>query len=241
MIYRSAAFTDTGKVRRDNQDRYLNDASLGLFGVADGVGGLPHGADAAQCAVDTVRDSVTTAGHAEPDLRAIVHRANTAVGELGERISSHTGIATTLTIALIRDDSLRLAHVGDSRCYLFRGEEITCLTEDDTMENEARRRRARGELIFIGEYQRNALSQCIGQPQPPVVALSVHPLQPGDRVLFASDGITRLIHDPELRDFLARARTPGEVTQQLVDEANQRGGIDNATAVAIFVPATRKP
>lgn len=236
MTYRSAALTDTGKVRHTNQDRFLNDQVLGLFGVADGVGGLPGGAEAAQCAIDTVRAAVMKAGSGNSvDLTAVIRDTNTTVLALGDTLSPHTGIATTLTFGVVREDTLFLAHVGDSRCYLLRGGILTGLTEDDSMENEVRRRRARGELVFLGEYQRNVLSQCIGQPETPIASLRRRPLRAGDRVLFASDGVTRVVRDRELTAQIANAKSPEDLVRSLVDEANRRGGLDNATAVTLFV------
>jgi serine/threonine protein phosphatase PrpC len=150
----------------------LFEESVLLFGVADGVGGLPGGAEAAQEAVDIVTSAVLAATPSEElDLTAIVTTANDSVAALGMRISPGLGIGSTLTLGCIRGSKLKLAHVGDSRAFLVRNGEITCLTEDHSVENEARRRRARGEVVYYSEAQRGALTRCIGQAVPPEVDL----------------------------------------------------------------------
>jgi protein phosphatase len=233
---RAAFYSDIGKVRKENEDRYLFEESAQLFGVADGVGGLPGGAEAAQEAVDIITAAVlATPPKANLDLRSIVTAANDAVAALGLRLSPGLGIGSTLTMGCVRGSRLKLAHVGDSRAYAWRGAEFTCLTEDHSVENEARRRRARGEVVYYSEAQRGALTRCIGQTLPPEVDLLDLPLLAGDRFLFCTDGVTRMITERELRDHVGGADDPSQLTRRLVDIAVERGGPDNATAVSVFI------
>ncbi len=234
MHLRSAALTDIGKIRRANEDRLLRDEALHLYGIADGVGGLPGGAEAAQCAIEIVHHAVKNAD-GEPDLARITVTANEAVAQLGYRFSPHFGIGTTLTWGLFRRGNLYLAHVGDSRCYTVRDGELECLTEDHSVENEAKARRAKGELIWINEQHRNALTRCVGQTTPLDVDILVRPLQVGDRFLFCSDGITRMIRENEIIDHIGRDADPHTIMRELVDVTNLRGGLDNATGVLVFV------
>jgi protein phosphatase len=233
---RAAHHTDIGKVRKENEDRFLFEESVLLFGVADGVGGLPGGAEAAQEAVDIVTSAVLAATPSEElDLTAIVTTANDSVAALGMRLSPGLGIGSTLTLGCIRGSKLMLAHVGDSRAFLVRNGEITCLTEDHSVENEARRRRARGEVVYYSEAQRGALTRCIGQAVPPEVDLLEKTLIGGDRILFCTDGVTRMITEKELGEIAAQARDPMSLAKKLVELAVERGGPDNATVVAILV------
>jgi protein phosphatase len=234
MQIRSAALTDIGKIRRQNEDRVLRDEALNLFGVADGVGGLPGGAEAAQCAVEVIHHEVKTA-NGEPNLSQITQEANHAVAQLGFRLSPHFGIGTTLTYGLFRHGQLHMAHVGDSRCYAFRAGQLERLTEDHSVENEAKARRARGENIWVNEQHRNALTRCIGQTTPLEVDILMRPLQEGDRYLFSSDGITRLVSEAEIGEQLARNEEPAVILREIIDLANLRGGLDNSTGVLIFV------
>jgi serine/threonine protein phosphatase PrpC len=235
---RAACFSDLGKVRKENEDRVLFDEAARLFGVADGVGGLPGGGEAAQEAVNVVTAAVlATPPEAELDLRAIVTLANDSVAALGMRMSPGLGIGSTLTMGCVRGRRLRLAHVGDSRAFSWRRGDFICLTEDHSVENEARRRRARGEVVYYSESQRGALTRCIGQITAPEVDLVDLPLLTGDRLVFCTDGVTRLMSEAEMRDLVGSAADPDEIAHRLVELAVERGGPDNATVVALIVDA----
>jgi serine/threonine protein phosphatase PrpC len=157
------------------------------------------------------------------------------VASLGSEISPAMGIGSTLTFGYFHDGNLLIAHVGDSRCYLTRGGECLRLTEDHSVENEARMRRARGEVVYYHEANRNALTRCIGQPPPLEVDVVRRPVLPGDRYLFCTDGITRMVQDSEIGTLLGTAATPKAALEAMVALALRRGGPDNATGVAVFV------
>jgi len=214
------------------------DESLQLFGIADGVGGLPGGGEAAQETADRVTQGVRAAPEeGDIDLRTIVTQANDAVVALGMRLSPGLGIGSTLTAGCVRGGRLKLAHVGDSRAFAMRQGDLFCLTEDHSVENEAKRRRARGEVVYYSESQRGALTRCIGQALAPEVDLSDLPLQPGDRFIFCTDGVTRMLAERDLREIAGKSDQPAEIVRALVDMAVQRGGPDNATAVVFVVDA----
>jgi serine/threonine protein phosphatase PrpC len=238
LSLRAAALSDIGRVRRENEDRFLLDEKAMLFGVADGVGGLPGGAEAAQLAVESFAGAArSSAAEGQLDLTHAVQHANEMVAQLGQRISPAMGIGTTLTIGCVRKNTLTIAHVGDSRCYGVRRKEFSRLTEDHSVENEARLRRARGEVVYYHEANRNALTRCIGQPTPPEVDLITRMLEVGDRYLFCTDGITRMLPDSEIGSILMKFENPQAVIDDIVSLAVRRGGPDNATGVAIFVDA----
>jgi serine/threonine protein phosphatase PrpC len=233
---RAAALTDIGRVRRENEDRFLFDEKHLVFGVADGVGGLPGGAEAAQIAVDEVLEGVhgTPAGEI-PNLVSILQRANDAVANLGQKISPTMGIGTTLTVGCIRQNVFTFAHVGDSRCYMQHKAEFIRLTEDHSVENEARLRRARGEVVYYHEANRNALTRCMGQPVWPEVDIVTRELEAGDRYLFCTDGVTRMLLDSELATLVRKFDDPKAALEEIVGLAVRRGGPDNATGVLIIV------
>jgi len=238
MQIRSAALTDIGKVRRENEDRFLRDDALGLYAVADGIGGLPGGAEAAQLTVTHLHAAIAaTPPGTLPDLALLTHRLNETVFQLAQRISPVHGLGTTLTYALLRDARLHLAHIGDSRCYLLREKKLTRLTTDHTVENEVRASRAAGKIIFYDEAQRKALTRCIGQQSPVEPDITRHPLLPGDRYLLCTDGITKAIDDPELTDILSADRAPADILHTLISLANDYGGGDNATGVLVHIDA----
>jgi serine/threonine protein phosphatase PrpC len=240
MKFRSAALSDIGRVRRQNEDRYLRDEALHAYGVADGVGGLPGGADAARTTIEAIQEALSR----QPPKRAvelvpIVQAVNDSVSALGEDISPGVGIGTTLTFGVIKGEKLLLAHVGDSRCYRVRGKRIEMLTEDHSVENEARHRRARGESAEFSERFRHALTRCIGQPVKPEVDVKEFPLTAGDVFLFASDGVTRVIDDRELAVIVGGTRPLEERLTDLITRVNERGGPDNATAVLVEITSPK--
>lgn len=235
-LLRSAALSDIGRVRRKNEDRFLHDDGGMIYGVADGVGGLPGGADAAQLTVDAIGKCLReTKSGQSPDLTAIVHLVNRQVQSLGASLSPGIGIGSTLTFGVVLDRTLHIAHVGDSRCYGWRKGECEQLTEDHSVENEARLRRARGEVVYYHESNRNALTRCMGQPGSPAVDLIRRPLHPGDRYLFCTDGVTRMIPNDDLAELLGQPLDPEELLREIVATAVRRGGPDNATGVLVFV------
>jgi serine/threonine protein phosphatase PrpC len=237
-LFRAAALSDIGRVRRENEDRFLLDEKALLFGVADGVGGLPGGAEAAQLAVEEISSALSASADGdEPDLNEAVQHANRMVAALGQEISPSMGIGTTLTIGCVRGHRLLLAHVGDSRCYGARNRTFSRLTEDHSVENEARLRRARGEVVYYHEANRNALTRCIGQPTPPEVDLITREIAAGDRYLFCTDGVTRMLPDEEIGSLLGKFDNPKAALNEIIGLAVRRGGPDNATGVAVFIDA----
>ncbi|RRJ97931.1 serine/threonine-protein phosphatase [Opitutaceae bacterium TAV4] len=235
MTLESASITETGYQRPTNEDRFIDEAGLALFGVADGIGGLPFGAQAAECAAHAMREAVGR-NPTSDDIAQITACAHQAVWNLARQLSPDTGIGTTLTAGLIRKDRLSLTHVGDSRCYRLRNDLLECLTEDDTVEIESRRRRARGEHVAIHESDRHTLTRCIGQPGAISPLLRVIQVRPGDLYLFTTDGITRLISDPELETMMQIAGgSLQRMLHHLVHEVLERGAPDNATAVLVRI------
>ncbi len=235
MPLTTAAQTDIGLVRSENEDRLLCADDLRLYAVADGIGGLPGGAEAAQLAVTTLlRHARDAAERGEfLDLARCFQLANDEVIQLGQRFAPDTGLGTTLTAAHFLGDVLRVASVGDSRCYLFRESRLKLLTIDDTLEHEVNVRRARGEDVYLDERHRNALTRCIGQPMPLEVQVSHYPLQTGDRVLVCSDGITRMLNDSAIARRLGQTGEPSIVLGTIIADALAKGGADNATGVLI--------
>lgn len=233
--FRAAALTDIGRVRRRNEDRMLLDEAHLIFGVADGVGGLPGGAEAAELVLNNVGADLSGQNGDAEDIAEIVRSASREVYKLGQKLSPQTGIGATLTIGQIRGEQLCIGHVGDSRCYTLRGDKFTTLTTDHTVENEILARRARGENVYFHEASRHALTRCMGQPGEVEVDLITRDLQARDRYLFCTDGISGLVAEHELAVFLARDDDPETVLREIIALAIRRGGPDNATGVLLYI------
>jgi protein phosphatase len=237
MRLRSAALTDIGKVREENEDRFLCDDGRHLYAIADGIGGLAGGAQAAEEAIAQL--SALAAGQpadGDWDFQSIFAEINRRVATVGRSIDTTFGIGTTLTVVRLRGAGLHIAHVGDSCAFLRRADRFEKLTHDHTMENEMRARSGHS-LVFLNPRTRNALTRCIGQPVTPRAELLTLPLADGDRLLVCSDGITRYLHEAEISQAVAKAAEPVDALAQLVTAANDRGGHDNVTGVAVFIDA----
>lgn len=230
---RATAITDIGRVRRKNEDRFLCERELNLFGVADGVGGLPMGAQAAQTVVETLIAQISKSPLIQlNDWEPLIDATNDQVFQLGQLVSPNYGIASTFTGGLIHGDELWLAHVGDSRCLLINDDEATCLTEDHSAENEAKKNPS---IPMPEQRHRAALVRVMGQPGAATPDLTTHQLSPGDHLLFATDGITGVLSLEELKAHVLQDIPPAERLAQIVAATNERGGPDNATAVLVEI------
>lgn len=235
MKLRSFAHSDIGRVRHENEDSYVCSDTLGLYGVADGIGGLPAGAQASQLAITTLQKIVGEHDvGAKLNYERIITEVNEQVYQLGRLISPQFGIGSTLTFAHLTGVKLQFGHVGDSNAFCLRAKVLQQLTTDHTIETELRARAARGEPLGLLMENRNALTRCIGQPPPVTPDVFSHTVLPHDRYLMCSDGISRFVSADEIVKFLQEAKAPEEAVHALIDRANERGGLDNSTGVALF-------
>jgi protein phosphatase len=236
---RATAITDLGLTRRQNEDRFVCDETQRLFGVADGVGGLPGGARAAQAAISTLQGFFREHPVQElEDWSALMWAAHEEVITLGLEINPRYGCASTLTCGTVVGSSLLLAHIGDSRCLLLRDGQVQQLTTDHSAENE---HQLDPSLPQPSPALRRALARCLGQPDALRPDYSTHELQPGDIICFATDGITQVVGESELNHQLTDTTEPTVRLAALIDLAYARGAPDNATAVMIeILPTTHE-
>lgn len=235
MKLSSFAQTDVGHARSENEDSFLCNDSLKLYAVADGIGGLPAGGQASEMTVAVLEQSFMERQAGEPiDYQRVIEEINQKVLLLGRVLSPQYGIGSTLTFAHLTGVKLNIGHVGDSCALRLRSKKLDQLTTDHTVENEMREREARGEAVHLLIENRNALTRCIGQPPPIIAHCSSHTVLPHDRYLLCSDGITRFIAQPEIEEIIQHAATPDAAAATLINRANERGGLDNSTAVVLF-------
>jgi PPM family protein phosphatase len=228
MRTRVGATTDIGQVREGNEDAILiNDP---LYAVADGMGGHRGGEVASNLALQTVEQMFA---ERQGTLTEQVERANRAVFERSQSDRDVSGMGTTLTAALIEGGAVRLAHVGDSRAYLFRGGKLQLLTEDHTL---VHRMVVEGEITETeaeNHPHRSVLTRALGVEGDVRVDETKVEVQEGDRLLLCTDGLTGMLSEDQIESILQDVRDPQEAVDRLVREANRAGGIDNITAVII--------
>ena len=235
MTLRSYALTDIGRVRPENEDSFICDDKLQLYGVADGIGGLPGGAQASKTAVFALTAWFKQKVAPGPfDYSSALAEANEKVFVLGRVLSPRTGIGTTLTAAHFDNEQMVVIHVGDSFMFRLRGDVLDVLTQEHNVENEMKARAARGLPTYMMAENRAALTRCVGQPPPVEGDIHAHNVERGDRYLICSDGITRYVMPPEMQRLLHAATNPETICRRLVEIALKRGGVDNATVVAVF-------
>jgi len=202
-----------------------------VFVVADGMGGAQAGEVASKIAVDAFADGLPDQGSPEERLAAVARTANQRIYELSRRKSEHAGMGTTLTAAYLGENDLAIAHVGDSRAYLFRAGELTRLTQDHSLMAELIKRGKLTEEEAADHPQRSIITRALG-PEPDVVVDTwTYPVRAGDVILLCSDGLTSMISEAQVKEIVGSSPVLEHVAQGLIDEANRAGGRDNITVI----------
>lgn len=250
QAHRVHARSDVGRTREHNEDTFFTDHALGLYVVADGMGGHAAGEVASSLAAQSVADAVrreraTLDGFRDGSARAedvknllvaAVAHANATVWAAAQADVARRGMGTTLTALLLLGRRAFIAHVGDSRLYLVRNGEVRQLTEDHSVVNELRRRGRLRPEVLAKVKNRNAVTRAVGVFENVEVDSGQFLAAPGDRFVLCSDGLHRYFSGDGDLAPLVEGVTEEAVTQRLIDYANERGGADNVTAVVVSLP-----
>jgi protein phosphatase len=270
-----AGLTDVGREREINEDRFYyrvvqasDEGALGLFIVADGMGGHLGGEVASQWAVQALKrelaplfrpqdPSITrrldaeelaalgsgvTLRLAETERARLLHhameRANQVILGYAHKHPEEAGdMGSTLTLAVVEGDSATVAHVGDSRAYLWRDGALRQLTEDHSVPGALLKQGKISAAEVLDHPHRHILYRCLGLK--PKVEVEVYPsftLRPGDALLLCSDGLWDMVYpEDHLATFLAANEGPRSICRRLVQEANGAGGEDNITVLLVRV------
>ena len=236
LVVTSFGATDCGLVRQRNEDNFLIDDDRGVYAVADGLGGVPNGDQASLLAMQMIGNYYDEAVlRGDLFIREMFEEINRSVYKQGHYYSPDLGMATTLTLAQVSGNTLAIGHVGDSALYLYRGGTVRQLTEEHTLHAAVSKNMDASEFCTIPEALSHTLTRCIGQ-QATVEVDQVHlPLQAGDRILLCTDGVTKYVDMEFIERAFAVATSPEMLVKLLLSEARDRGGMDNATAVGLFV------
>jgi serine/threonine protein phosphatase PrpC len=233
--------TDVGRVRSNNQDQYVARDDVGLWAVADGMGGHRGGEVASEIACDTLARSFDH--HTVDGLVDAIERANKAVYRAGADDPELTGMGTTVVaLAVVGDEDgdqtdelLAIANVGDSRGYRWSGGELDQLTTDHSLVADLVREGSLSPDEAATHPQRNILTRVLGvYDDVPVDAFTVDPRH-GDRYVLCSDGLFNEVPEPAIASVLRRLADPADAAEELVRQALEGGGRDNITVVVVDV------
>jgi PPM family protein phosphatase len=230
QVVEQAFRTDTGRQRQANEDSFFTSPSL--FAVADGMGGAQAGEVASRIAAEAFEPAERGGESAEAYLRSIAEDANRQIHTIAQRDSTRSGMGTTLTAALVEGDDVSIAHVGDSRAYVYRDGELKMLTSDHSLVEELRRQGRLTDEQAEDHPQRSIITRALGPEEAVDVDTLTFSARPGDLFLLCSDGLTTMVKDARIAQILTEAETLDDAVGQLVREANEAGGRDNITAVA---------
>lgn len=245
-----AACTDNGRIRPTNEDSYHVSREKKLFVLSDGMGGAAKGEVASAMAVDVVSacfeqdaqgsmslESESTSEFSDETnllIRAI-RLANRKIHEEGTRDPAARGMGATIVAARISGSGLSLAHVGDSRAYLFRAHTLQQLTSDHSLVAEQiRQGLMTHQQAAVSELQ-SVLTRALGMEESVEVDADEMELFPGDSLLLCSDGLTRMVPDDEITGILSQVPDVQTAAERLVRRANECGGHDNITVVVVRV------
>ena len=244
-----SALSDVGRKRKGNEDSLFVNPEQNLFVVADGMGGHAAGEVASRVAVESINEFVCmTSGDEEITwpfgldesmsydgnrLKTSVRYANNKVLASTKESVEYEGMATTVVGVLVDGATANLAHVGDSRIYLFRGGQLTQLTSDHSWVNE----QLQGGMLTAEQARshplRNVVTRALGGKPDLDVEMQVHEALPGDLLLLCSDGLTTMVPDPEIARLISENGGVESAAKALVDEANRKGGEDNITVILL--------
>lgn len=234
-MIRCFGLTDVGCSRTSNEDAYAVEPELGLFLVADGMGGAQAGELASAIAIETIVNGVRGAAPARTtdSLVEAIREANRNILARAAEDPDHQGMGTTVVAVLVEPPAAHIASVGDSRLYLCRRGVLERITSDQTWVNEVGRSLGLTEEQIHTHPFRNVLTMAVGARERIEVHSHELILDPGDLLLLCSDGLHGVVDDDELRQVLAPDRSLPEIAADLIGRARERGGPDNITAVLV--------
>ncbi len=247
------AKTDVGLRREHNEDSLCADHELDLYVVCDGMGGRNAGEVASRLAVEVIQKHIREArqnanlpligaydrqfSQQTNRLASAIRLANEAIHNAAKSQTEQEGMGTTVVSAVLNGQVLSVAHVGDSRMYLIRGETIQPLTADHSFVAEQVRRGILTEEEAERSPQKNIITRALGIDETVEVELDEVPLMQGDGLLLCSDGLTRGVKPAEILDTIRREKEPQAAAERLVEQANAAGGEDNTTVILVMIQA----
>ncbi len=244
MKARAAGLSDLGRCRKVNQDQFLLDSSLGLYAIADGMGGHAAGEVASDLAINALAGSLRnhkksgggawTSERAAELLRQALNDGNRTICESVASRAEWRGMGTTMVALVLAGETAVIGYVGDSRAYLLRDGELRQLTSDHSWVNEQVKL---GLLTAEQAYRhpmRNIVTRALGNQPDVQVDVIAEAVRPDDIFALCSDGLSGMVSDEEISEILIKhGDVPRDACRVLVDQANMHGGEDNVTVIVM--------
>lgn len=235
--------SDIGKRRKSNQDytaTFTNQKNQLLALLADGMGGHQAGDIASRQAVEEIGIAweATMIDDSEKAVQWFlqhIQQTNQRIFEKGQSQPTLSGMGTTLEVVTLLDNHLALAHVGDSRIYLFREQRLIALTEDHSLVNALLKSGEITQEMAENHPRKNIITRSLGMPGSLEVDVAIHKIEDHDQLLLCSDGLTNMVSEPKITQILLEAASLQDASQRLIEEANAKGGLDNITVLLIDV------
>lgn len=236
---RHACTSDPGRSHLVNEDRWFADPFHGFYFVCDGMAN----AIAPQVVIDMLPPLLEEwlAGHDRLDEPQLAGELQWLLGRVNKMVCLKVseqglpGLGTTLVLAAVKQNQALIAHVGDSRAYLYRDAELKRLTEDHAVQSTWLDRKATTEAEAERPRVNLGPTRFLGQSKPPEAEIQLLTLQASDRLLLCSDGLTEMLSDKDMLILIDPLDSPKEICNKLVDAANKAGGYDNITALVVAV------
>lgn len=238
MEYKVYGKSDMGKVRTNNEDAFFTTEKEGIFLIADGMGGHKAGEVASAMAKDIISQKlskISATENIENALRDAFLEANNQVRDVAAANKDNEGMGCTCVVLILRDQNFFLAHVGDSRGYLYRKNSLKQITRDHSYVEELFIRGLISEEEKIDHPYKNQITRYIGCSQKLEVDITSGPIWNGDVFLLCTDGLSEEVVEESLQKIFDKNLEPQETVDNLILEALNHGGKDNTTAVVVKV------
>ncbi len=244
---RMGAFTDKGKMREINEDNYFicgfdneYENETGYIIIADGMGGHNAGEVASQIAIDEIRQYISQRYHqaiSDEEIQNMMHesfvKANTVIFNSSNENEQCTGMGTTAILCVIKSHKLYIAHVGDSRVYIIRNKKINQITIDHSIVEELVNSGTITREEAENHPQKNVITRALGAEEQTEIDVDFHSLEDKDILLLCTDGLTNMLTNEEILSEFSKDENLQLTIEKLVKLANDKGGLDNITAIAL--------
>ena len=241
MNYTFCAQTDPGRVRENNEDSVAFDEATHVGVLADGMGGYNAGEVASGMATAFIKSELARClsetgqqadvGQVRRAIEICVDDVNRSIFNASNANPQYSGMGTTLVVGVFRADRLMLGHIGDSRCYRWRGNDLLQITSDHSLLQEQIDAGWLTPAQAAASPHKNLLTRALGVEDAVLLELKEHQLEAGDIYLMCSDGLSDMMEDAAMASILQNGSSLAQMAQELVFRANENGGRDNITVL----------